>query len=74
MKQEFGISLGNVTEVSTGLPAISIFIGAFDNNGTTQNFLIGTASTFIAGAAIGFNQSAHNTNIRALLTTLGVLP
>lgn len=43
--------------------------------GGGKNFFFeGILSSFIIGAAIGFNHSAHNTNLTTLLTSLGVLP
>jgi hypothetical protein len=48
---------------STGLPNDNIHVGA--SGGSL--FLEGTISSFCAGAGIGFNHSAFNTNLRALL-------
>ena len=57
---------------SDGLPVTNYDIGRVDN--IAPIFGDNTISSFIAGAGIGFNQAEHNTNLRQLLTDLGVLP
>ena len=52
---------------STGLPDSDFWIGSRGANGQYLDCIV---STFIVGAAIGFNQSAHNINVRALLINL----
>ena len=47
-----------------------IDIGSYN----TSLFYQGTISTVIFAGAIGFDNAAHNTNIRALLTSIGTLP
>lgn len=59
-----GTPIQTVANASTGLNAAAVSIGV--------NF-IGTISTFIIGASIGFDQANHNTNHRQFLTDLGVL-
>ena len=57
---------------STAISDDNQFVGAISSGGVAANFWEGTISTFIIGAAIGFDQAAHNTNHSKLLTDLGV--
>ena len=65
------MSGGESTAISDGIPTTPYIIGNADSNSTGA--IIGTISTFIAGAAIGFNQEIHYTNQRQLLIDLGVI-
>ena len=47
-----------------------IIVGGRNVDGTPQFFIIGTVSTALMGAVMA-DQVAHNTNVRALLTSLG---
>lgn len=68
-----GLQVDLEADVSTGIPTESIFIGCYNNNGAAQSHINAKISTFKIGAAIGFDQAAHNTNVRILLTTLGAI-
>ena len=61
-------------QASTSIPSNNLFIGAERSGGSDVGNYDGIISSFIAGSGIDFNQSAHNTNLRTLLTSLGVLP
>lgn len=56
---------------ATGLPNQEYLIGAYFN-GTPCCFTDATISTTLIGAGSGFDHVAHNTNVRSLLTNLGV--
>jgi len=64
-----GISVGSTganSQTVTNLPLLIASGGG--------QFYNGTISSFIAGAAIGFDQSAHFTSFETFLTDVGVLP
>lgn len=67
-----GILLNTITEVSTGIADFNILIGVRPNVGAPTNFLDGTISSFLAGAAIGFSQSDFYNHQKALLDGLRV--
>lgn len=69
-----GILTNTSSSSSSSIPVGNVFVGAMNNNGVAGNYSNISVSTFLIGSAIGFDHSAHNTNIRALLTTLGTLP
>lgn len=49
------------------------YIGSRNLNGTPSAFYKGTVSNHIIGASVGFNHGDYNTNLRTLLTSLGVV-
>lgn len=57
------------TDVSTGLSNVEYDIG---RKSTSGNQLDGTISYFMLGGQSGFDIAAHNTNLRAMLTSLGL--
>ncbi len=61
------------TQTSTAIPNNNNYIGCYNNQGSPDIFLNGIISSFIVGSAIGFDHSSHNTNLNALLTSLGVI-
>jgi hypothetical protein len=66
-----GVNVDSNGVASAGNLNKDIFIGGRNNSGLT-NASSSTISSFIAAAAVGFNQSDYNTNLRTLLTGLGV--
>lgn len=68
-----GGTVQTIANASTGLSSISFFTGGNNNAGGLYGGYNGTISTWIAGASIGFDQVAHNTNLRAMLTELGTI-
>ena len=68
-----GASQGTRSSTSVGLSDEPLAIGALNNQGVISEFLNVTMSTAIVGAAIGFDHATHNTNVRQLLTDLGVV-
>jgi hypothetical protein len=69
-----GVVQKAVDSTSTSPSSITITVGARNRTTTPDVFYTGIISTFMAGKGVGFNQSDHNTNVRTLLTSLGVLP
>lgn len=51
----------------------NIYIGAYERNAAPTYFLTGTISSWLTGAAIGFDQVQYNTDLRTLLTGLGAI-
>ena len=67
---------GGVNTTGVGGTTVSteeIYLGARNNSGIAASFADITMSTFCVSAAIGWDHTAHNTNVRNLLTTLGVV-
>ena len=65
-----GVSLNTSPNASDALPAQVVDIGR--RGGTSPTFYSNaTISSYIIGAAVGFDHAAHNTNLRTLLTALG---
>jgi hypothetical protein len=58
--------------ISTGAPTNDVYIGALDSSGTATQYNGSTISTALLSRTAGFDHAAHNTNIRKLLTDLGV--
>jgi len=54
------------------VPTIEVYIGARNNEGTAGSNFIGIISSFMIGGDAGFNYTDYNTNLRALLTGLGL--
>lgn len=67
-----GVSYFNESQSSQALPAIRIEVGRRAGSGDIP--FDGIISTAMIGAGVGFDQVGHNTNVRNLLTSLGVLP
>ncbi len=65
-----GIEVRTEADASNGFPDEPIYIGA---RSPVAAFLNCKVATFKIGAAIGFNQADHNTNLRTMLTTLGTI-
>lgn len=66
-----GVSAHTEAIVSTALPTIVLTVGALNNGGVIQNFAPVTISSLMMSGVLNSN-SEHNTNLRALLTSLGV--
>lgn len=54
------------------LPNDTVFIGAANDAGSPIHYGDSSISSLVIGAGVGFNHAAHNTNVRNLLTDLGV--
>lgn len=59
---------------SIDLPTVEIYFGARNGDGTADVHFDGIISTVTLGAGATFDHSAHNTNVRQLLTDLGLTP
>jgi len=60
------------TNVTNSVTNANVFLGKV--NGFEALFFDGTLSACILGGGVGFDQSGFNTNLRTMLTSLGVLP
>lgn len=69
-----GVIQAKAADTSGSLSNEDIVVGAQSVSTVKSEFWDGTLSTFMAGGAVGFDQSGYNTNIVTLLTSLGVLP
>lgn len=67
-----GVSESRSDALATNLTNIEFFVGANSNQGNLNNPINGVISTFYIGATLQ-SQTAHNTNVRTLLTTLGAI-
>lgn len=63
------------TAASVQMPTTGFYVGArnSDNSPVVGSYLTGTISSMTLSAAVGFSQSSYNTNLRALLTSLGTI-
>ncbi len=68
-----GIEEQSSAAESSGIPDVTMDVGALNNDSTHQLFINAKIATWKIGAAIGFNQALHNTNVRQLLTDLGTI-
>ncbi|MEP3387720.1 MAG: hypothetical protein ABJO02_06015 [Reichenbachiella sp.] len=71
------MDIDGVEKSSPALTSISLtnnnfYIGAINNNGSPSSYNKNTISSVLFGASIGFDGLAHNTNVRQLLTGLGL--
>ena len=66
-----GILNDTIPSTSAVIVAMDVIIG---RDGFIDVGMTGVLSSFIIGAATGFDQAAHNANLRAFLTELGALP
>jgi len=65
-----GLQVDSETDSTADQNDIELFIGASDSNGTAASHINAKLGSFKYGAAIGFDQAAHNTNVRQLLADL----
>ena len=66
-----GVGVASEADASTGVPDLSLYACARNNNATPGFHIDATLSTLKKSPAIGFNQSLHNTNVRIALTAYG---
>jgi len=61
------------SQASSGLYSRDLYIAALNQSGTSASFYNGTLAFAVAGGGIGIDFTAHNTNVRNLLTALAAI-